>query len=151
MGSVEIFPDTCVVQCTMNSFVRAMNLLEVIRYTIFEGDISEGEFPVNSMSDAKIDIAVVASRADKSNISKNARKVESFIGEFIPGPIQLTIDKEQFDIRCCAFCGERPNRLGASVDEDRLSKCSACLKVGYCNRECQKKHWKIHKHVCGKN
>ena len=26
--------------------------------------------------------------------------------------------------------------------------CSACHQIGYCSRECQKAHWKVHKAEC---
>ena len=29
-----------------------------------------------------------------------------------------------------------------------IKKCSICLSVYYCRRECQKNHWKEHKTVC---
>ena len=38
----------------------------------------------------------------------------------------------------CASCGAR----GAK------HKCSGCKLVSYCNRSCQKKHWKAHKAAC---
>ena len=38
----------------------------------------------------------------------------------------------------CAACGE----AGASL------KCGGCGLVYYCSRECQKKHWKVHKKEC---
>jgi len=30
----------------------------------------------------------------------------------------------------------------------KLKKCSICFKVAYCNKTCQKAHWKIHKKAC---
>ncbi|KXJ13390.1 hypothetical protein AC249_AIPGENE11907 [Exaiptasia diaphana] len=43
---------------------------------------------------------------------------------------------------CCAFC-KNPSK--------DLKKCTGCKKVFYCNRECQKQHWKKeHKLVCNK-
>ncbi|KAK6537031.1 hypothetical protein TWF281_001234 [Arthrobotrys megalospora] len=41
--------------------------------------------------------------------------------------------------RVCAVCGK-----GANGDR-QLKKCSACMKVEYCSKECQKKDWKSHK------
>lgn len=28
-------------------------------------------------------------------------------------------------------------------------RCSRCKKVFYCNQDCQKSHWRLHKKVCG--
>ena len=43
--------------------------------------------------------------------------------------------------RHCANCGER---------NSEMKKCADCGKVQYCSRECQKKHWKVHKEHCKK-
>ena len=40
---------------------------------------------------------------------------------------------------CCAMCG---------VTGTKLKRCSKCRTTSYCNRECQKGHWKTHKHSC---
>nr|SVE74185.1 EOG090X06BA [Daphnia barbata] len=40
----------------------------------------------------------------------------------------------------CATCGQ----------EKVTSKCSVCKSVQYCNRDCQKLHWSIHKKECDK-
>lgn len=40
----------------------------------------------------------------------------------------------------CDACGKS---FGAA-----LKKCAACNSVRYCSKECQKGHWKEHKHVC---
>ena len=39
----------------------------------------------------------------------------------------------------CAACGMK------SMD---LKKCTSCKKVAYCNKICQRKDWKKHKHDC---
>lgn len=31
---------------------------------------------------------------------------------------------------------------------DKIRVCSACKKVAYCDSQCQKEHWKVHKQVC---
>ena len=48
------------------------------------------------------------------------------------------VAREKF--RLCENCG--------SVIDDRILVCSGCKKVAYCNRKCQKAHWKSHKRVC---
>lgn len=35
-------------------------------------------------------------------------------------------------------------------DENPDKKCSKCKQVQYCNRECQRLHWQIHKKECGR-
>eukprot|EP00698_Gefionella_okellyi_P001891 TRINITY_DN11731_c0_g1_i2.p3 TRINITY_DN11731_c0_g1~~TRINITY_DN11731_c0_g1_i2.p3 ORF type:complete len:152 (-),score=34.89 TRINITY_DN11731_c0_g1_i2:80-535(-) len=39
----------------------------------------------------------------------------------------------------CAYCGKT---------EGKLLKCARCVAVRYCNRDCQKAHWREHKPVC---
>ncbi|KAH8799534.1 hypothetical protein DL96DRAFT_869058 [Flagelloscypha sp. PMI_526] len=38
----------------------------------------------------------------------------------------------------CAKCRKEP----------ATQRCSVCHRTYYCNPECQKKHWKIHNHIC---
>lgn len=40
----------------------------------------------------------------------------------------------------CSACG----------DENPDKKCSKCKQVQYCDRECQRIHWQIHKKECGR-
>lgn len=40
----------------------------------------------------------------------------------------------------CNTCGE----------EKATKKCAKCKSVQYCDRECQKLHWFLHKKVCSK-
>lgn len=44
----------------------------------------------------------------------------------------------------CGFCAK-----GGKGDGKGLLKCGRCKKVWYCSKECQRKHWKVHKGVCG--
>uniref|UniRef100_A0A0G4GPT6 MYND-type domain-containing protein n=1 Tax=Chromera velia CCMP2878 TaxID=1169474 RepID=A0A0G4GPT6_9ALVE len=41
----------------------------------------------------------------------------------------------------CAACG-----IGGA--ESRLLKCSGCLRVKYCSKVCQKRHWTDHRPDC---
>ena len=43
------------------------------------------------------------------------------------------------DTSLCVFCNKFV---------EKKYKCAKCLSVIYCNRECQKAHWKIHKTKC---
>lgn len=43
------------------------------------------------------------------------------------------------ELAVCAFC---------TVEKANLQKCSRCKSVLYCNKECQKLHWKAHKPRC---
>eukprot|EP00629_Pelagomonadales_sp_RCC1024_P003650 CAMPEP_0119297042 /NCGR_PEP_ID=MMETSP1329-20130426/50877_1 /TAXON_ID=114041 /ORGANISM="Genus nov. species nov., Strain RCC1024" /LENGTH=261 /DNA_ID=CAMNT_0007297983 /DNA_START=179 /DNA_END=960 /DNA_ORIENTATION=+ len=52
----------------------------------------------------------------------------------------------------CAKCGLRAKlNMGCKGDGPlyiRLRPCGRCGEVRYCNRECQRAHWKMHKKVC---
>jgi hypothetical protein len=45
----------------------------------------------------------------------------------------------QFCAACCKAGG---------TDSGNLKSCSSCHEVQYCSRECQRKHWKVHKPHC---
>jgi hypothetical protein len=42
----------------------------------------------------------------------------------------------------CSYCGQT---------SENLRKCTRCQAVQYCNRDCQQKHWKLHKVSCKEN
>ena len=52
----------------------------------------------------------------------------------------LSSRRNQMDQSKCASC----NRTFV----EKGSTCSACMKVSYCNKKCQLKHWKEHKKDC---
>ena len=43
----------------------------------------------------------------------------------------------------CGKCGAGEGKDGAA-----LLSCGKCKKRKYCGKECQKKHWALHKKVC---
>jgi hypothetical protein len=45
--------------------------------------------------------------------------------------------------RTCAHCGAHDQAGGGA-----LKACTRCQAVHYCNRECQRAHWKAHKKDC---
>lgn len=55
--------------------------------------------------------------------------------------IRSIIEDEQLEMRTkrCHVCGK----------ED-AKKCTRCMSIAYCGRECQAKDWKRHKKMCGK-
>jgi len=44
--------------------------------------------------------------------------------------------------RICANCGVKKD------SQKDLKTCGSCRFPSYCNRSCQRMHWKIHKHEC---
>ena len=46
------------------------------------------------------------------------------------------------DLDNCANCG------GSQAGQQTLQMCSACKKIKYCSKVCQKSHWKIHRQGC---
>jgi hypothetical protein len=51
-----------------------------------------------------------------------------------------SVDKSKDDLNtpCCSACGSAAD----------LKKCSRCCLAAYCGRDCQRNHWKEHKHAC---
>ena len=45
-------------------------------------------------------------------------------------------------LKVCGACGTIEEFVGT------LMRCSSCLSAVYCNKECQKQHWKVHKKAC---
>lgn len=62
---------------------------------------------------------------------------------------QRVLDRLQFDpFRACAECG-RHNWCLKGTNKWTNDQCGRCMRVWYCGRECQRKHWKsTHKTVC---
>jgi len=49
-----------------------------------------------------------------------------------------------YPVNVCAYCGSSEARGG----ERALMGCGRCRDRKYCSKDCQKKHWKVHKIIC---
>jgi hypothetical protein len=59
------------------------------------------------------------------------------------GVTDSALRAEPDPVRCCSFC-----KLAKDSQRRPLKKCARCQSVFYCDRICQKKHWKAHKKEC---
>jgi hypothetical protein len=46
-------------------------------------------------------------------------------------------------IRVCAFCRKTEN-----AETEHFANCGNCMRIFYCNLECQRTHWAQHKLLC---
>ncbi|KAI9141222.1 hypothetical protein BKA69DRAFT_1125044 [Paraphysoderma sedebokerense] len=49
---------------------------------------------------------------------------------------------------CCYFMPSK-DKIISKLPGITFKKCGKCLDASYCSQSCQKKHWPIHKSVCG--
>lgn len=72
-------------------------------------------------------------------LSGVTQKATSYILILSPNEDPGGIGPNKYEMASCALCTSR---------NGSLRKCSRCKTVYYCNRECQKLHWKTHKLTC---
>ena len=84
------------------------------------------------MTSSKVDgIAAVAEQLASITLGDSAERKDNGTGS--------TAKSGTTPTKLCSACGEKSNTL---------KKCTACKCVWYCDKKCQNKHRKVHKHEC---
>ena len=73
---------------------------------------------------------------------------EPFLRQFASGQIGIRVNNSSdFEVDTSTSC----SRCGFCLTEMKVLKtCSACGRIFYCSRDCQREDWKMHKHFCFK-
>ena len=50
--------------------------------------------------------------------------------------------------QCLKFQADDPSKIGEDEVEEKLKSCSACKKVKYCSKNCQKINYQFHQIHC---
>ena len=75
-----------------------------------------------------------------TNVDNNSSTIEQLLTYCREKEIESTTEsKTTIDSRCVA-CNKTTNLLF----------CGNCRRVGYCSKDCQRRDWATHKHVCEK-
>ena len=64
-----------------------------------------------------------------------------------PSYVHVTISNNVISDSVCDQCLSTPN-IWDNVQPVKMSKCSRCKQVYYCNSTCQKQAWTLHKMEC---
>lgn len=118
-----------------NLLIPAM--LEAGRRDLFDTEIGFVE-PENRASCAEFAMTVVQYAIDRETARVVPHDVSTALG------IKTRIVNGKMIDRKCANCGEW-DRTGKSY-----RRCSVCMQVYYCSKECQAEQWKEHKISCKK-
>ena len=125
----------CEYYITENLLIPAM--LEAGRRDLFDTEIGFVE-PENRASCAEFAMTVVQYAIDRETARVVPHDVSTALG------IKTRIVNGKMIDRKCANCGEW-DRTGKSY-----RRCSVCMQVYYCSKECQAEQWKEHKISCKK-
>lgn len=82
----------------------------------------------------------------KHDCEKSAQERKRELGG--PSPFAKMFAKREaknktFGVDVCGSCGAQESEGGAA-----LLQCAECKGQKHCSKECQRKHWKVHKRGC---
>lgn len=87
-------------------------------------------------------VALTAILKDGDADAMLSQRIEhNFVGNYRSfSDFEYTRVIEPRDLKCAGCHQDRPL--------EELEKCGRCMNVYYCNKECQRKDWPLHKKTC---
>ena len=132
-GQIELFPRERTVQAHALTARRATALIGELRHMCQHLRIASPKLTVQPMYQAKL---------NREALDSNA----ALFGDALADAVEVVVDEQEN--RNIAGGRDRCSYCDKETGDKKMQRCGGCGSKWYCNAECQKKHWKLHKPEC---